>query len=181
MKGKYFKEPLFHMAVNGEKTQFREIIKPQPKDERDWRLAKLIETTNPKEARYEGMFYWAILKDRYSITEHDNRYFAPRYKVDETVYLKERHARYHIQITAVRCERLQDISDEDCMKEGILLCDSIHDAYCGFYYNSVDGLVYESPRKAHAALIDEIHGKGTWKQNPFVWVYDFELTNASKS
>jgi hypothetical protein len=40
---------------------------------------------------------------------------------------------------------------------------------------------YNTPQEAYAFLFNKIHGKGTWEQNPFVWVYDFELTNASKS
>ena len=33
--------------------------------------------------------------------------------------MPEKYARYFIEITSLRCERLQDISDEDCLKEGI--------------------------------------------------------------
>lgn len=34
---------------------------------------------------------------------------------------------------------------------------------------------YFSPRDAFAALIDRICGKDTWKNNPYVFVYEFEL------
>ena len=34
---------------------------------------------------------------------------------------------------------------------------------------------YETPREAYAALIDKVSGKGTWQNNPYVFVYDFEL------
>lgn len=36
--------------------------------------------------------------------------------------------------------------------------------------------LHRTPQEAYAALIDRINGKGTWESNPFVWVYDYELT-----
>lgn len=33
----------------------------------------------------------------------------------------------------------------------------------------------DTPRKAYAELIDKINGKGTWKRNPYVFVYNFKL------
>lgn len=83
-------------------------------------------------------------------------------------------ARYFIKITGIRVERLQDISDEDCIKEGVF----IH--YNGFdfkkkdpYYMNGDGYRYSTPCEAYSALIDKINGKGTWDSNPYGWVYDF--------
>lgn len=81
-------------------------------------------------------------------------------------------ARYFIEITAVRVERLQDISDEDCMKEGI--CPKLDGL---LFVNEVNNIAYPTPKRAYAALINEINGKGTWEKNPWVWVYDFELIN----
>ena len=85
-------------------------------------------------------------------------------------------ARHFIKITAVRAERLQDISNEDCIKEGIIPV------------QTDDGVVYQwrgtigprsawirTPKSAYACLIDSIDGKGTWDNNPWVWVYDYEL------
>lgn len=83
---------------------------------------------------------------------------------------------HHIRITNVRVERLQNISDEDCIKEGI-----VKRYNCGGipYYKlnpNDDGIViYRTPQEAYAALIDRISGKGTWESNPYVFVYDFEL------
>ncbi len=88
-----------------------------------------------------------------------------------------------IRITNVRVERLQDISDEDCIKEGVELNDRQYE-YDGQKFYCVRGLGYwrgigcdnfNSPREAYAALIDKISGKGTWERNPYVFVYDFEL------
>ena len=90
---------------------------------------------------------------------------------------------HRISITNVRVERLQDISDEDCIKEGVELNDRQYE-YDGQKFYCVRGLGYwrgigcdnfNSPREAYAALIDKISGKGTWERNPYVFVYDFEL------
>lgn len=86
------------------------------------------------------------------------------------LFMPESAARYFIKITGVRAERLQDISEEDCLKEGIELYNNYDGTYGGHSAPA-------SPREAYAALINSINGKGTWEKNPFVWVYDFELIN----
>lgn len=91
---------------------------------------------------------------------------------------------HHIKITDVKVERLQDISDDDCLKEGI------RKATIGYY---VDGLMvrdwqkeshretesgniklFPTPKLAYASLINKICGKGTWERNPWVEAYTFE-------
>lgn len=86
---------------------------------------------------------------------------------------------HHIRITNVRVERLQDISDEDCIAEGVHKWTKDEEL---FKYDLADGFeMFEwrdkprTPREAYAALIDRISGKGTWDSNPYVFVYDFEL------
>lgn len=82
---------------------------------------------------------------------------------------------HHIRITDVCCERLQDISDEDCMREGIVPIGKRAPLYEYTYDN--DYLYYLTPREAFAALIDKVSGRGTWEKNPIVWVYEFELVD----
>ena len=90
---------------------------------------------------------------------------------------------HRIRITDVRVERLQDISDDDCIKEGVELNTRQYE-YDGTKYYCVRGLGYwrgfgctnfHTPREAFAALIDKVSGKGTWERNPYVFVYDFDL------
>ena len=83
-----------------------------------------------------------------------------------------------IKITNIRVERLQDISDEDCLAEGIEKMIVGCEYYCYSFLSPNPNKIWEdfkSPRQAYATLIDKVNGKGTWESNPYVWVYDFEL------
>jgi hypothetical protein len=87
---------------------------------------------------------------------------------------------HRIRITDIRVERLQEISDEDCIAEGIKTYPEADKYMWGF--SNIKGaalaLKFElstTPREAYAKLIDHISGKGTWKSNPYVFVYEFEL------
>lgn len=85
---------------------------------------------------------------------------------------------HQIRITGIRCERLQDISDEDCFREGI--SESWYESTDTTTYGYADekkgtAVEFDTPRKAFAALIDKVSGRGTWKSNPWVVVYEFEL------
>lgn len=77
---------------------------------------------------------------------------------------------HQIFINAVRVERLQDISDEDCLNEGVFL-----GQFHTYSYVGRPRCPFNTPRDAFASLIDRIYGKGTWKSNPWVFVYEFEL------
>jgi hypothetical protein len=93
------------------------------------------------------------------------------------LFMPEWCTRYFIEITGVRIEQLQDISDEDCLKEGIEEQQWTDYPYNTFYViPDTTCELYNAPQEAYAALIDSINGKGTWERNPFVFVYDFRLT-----
>jgi hypothetical protein len=83
---------------------------------------------------------------------------------------------HHIEITNIKIERLQDISDEDCLKEGIIHVSTFlgqkiyHTPHVNGSYLSTN-----VAQEAFAYLIDKVSGKGTWEENPFVWVYEFKL------
>lgn len=77
---------------------------------------------------------------------------------------------HQIRITGVRVERLQDITDEDCLNEGVFL-----GQFHTYSYVGRPRCPFNTPRDAFASLIDRISGKGTWASNPWVFVYEFEL------
>lgn len=83
---------------------------------------------------------------------------------------------HQIRITDIRIERLQDISDESCLREGIEFHHNAQSYYVD--YRKQTGYMAwlgRTPREAFAALIDNVSGRGTWESNPYVVVYGFEL------
>ena len=105
------------------------------------------------------------------------------------MFVRAEACKHRIRITNIKVERLQDISDEDCLKEGITEVSGEFEAHTvlqdGYYGERIRvikryyGIEYyelgESPREAYGTLIDKISGKGTWKSNPWVLAYEFEL------
>lgn len=85
------------------------------------------------------------------------------------MFVRADYMLHRIRINKVRIQRLQDISDVDCMAEGINYYEQEGFSWCS------TGELFDTPREAYAALIDKISGKGTWESNPYVWVYEFEL------
>lgn len=106
------------------------------------------------------------------------------------MYVKANLMPHRIRITDIRAERLQEISYDDCLAEGISPSDMRETLWCvapinddkcgGIEYNHSafgDGPWHLHPnaKLAYADLIDHISGKGTWASNPYVFVYEFEL------
>lgn len=82
---------------------------------------------------------------------------------------------HRIRITNIRVERLQDISEQDCMAEGVWRDDNVGLEGTTYWYHGLVNSSFRTAKEAYAALIDKISGKGTWESNPYVFVYDFEL------
>ena len=84
---------------------------------------------------------------------------------------------HRIRITDVKIERLQDISAECCLKEGIQKMLTGCEYYQYSFYDNDKGLWnnYKTPREAFAHLINKVSRKDVWEENPYVFVYDFEL------
>ena len=71
-------------------------------------------------------------------------------------------ARLRLTVKDVRVERLQDITEDDALKEGCLPA-------------FLDGAVVISAKGKFHALWDSISGKKhPWESNPYVWVISFE-------
>lgn len=86
---------------------------------------------------------------------------------------------HHIRITDIKVERLKDISDTDCLREGIVKGQygSKETHFMDAYYLPVPYQPYCTPQEDFSILIDKISGRGTWESNPYVWVYEFELVD----
>ena len=178
---------LTQAVLEGRKTMTRRVVSP-----RDSKRAKAIASP------LKCYFYIDVLCSRYQIGEvvaiaqcyYDvygyETCISERGEKDSGIFnkmfVRADSMPHHIKITNIRVEHLQDISDEDCLREGVRLWEDADPEYksnpLGKLYEIVgmwDG--YKSPREAFAALIDKVSGKGTWDSNPLVWVYEFELVD----
>ena len=81
---------------------------------------------------------------------------------------------HHIRITDIKVERLRDISEDDCMKEGVVKWIDCYIVSGIMENHGKNNVCFDTPREAFAALIDRISGKGTWERNPWVYAYEFE-------
>ena len=122
-----------------------------------------------------GMNPEIALDDKDGIGFYTKTKFAPGWK--NKMFVRADLMPHHIRITNIKIERLQDISDKDCLKEGIYKgqCGSADTHFMDAYYYKGDIQPYCTPREAFASLIDCVSGKGTFKSSPYVFVYEFEL------
>ncbi len=94
------------------------------------------------------------------------------------MFVKAEYMPHHILITDLKFERLQDISDEDIMREGIMEGEFMN-TWDRYYYDSwgdvPNHITFPTARAAFASLIDRISGRGTWERNPWVFAYEFKL------
>ena len=89
------------------------------------------------------------------------------------MFVKAEYMPHRIRITNIKMERLQDISEEDCLREGIKKMEE----GIPYRFDEDNGKIHLSAdlRMLFADLIDRISGRGTWERNPWVFVYEFKL------
>lgn len=79
-----------------------------------------------------------------------------------SIHLPRKLSRINLEITGVRVERLNDISDVDALAEGVSPDMDIK-------WQSGD----DTPRGMFGELWESINGPGSWDENPWVWVIEF--------
>lgn len=188
---------LTQAVISGRKTVTRRIIDPQGKYEelRWWQPCIEFEECMYGYTENEG---WEVIEPRYNVgeivavaqrydsflhpnngvIEHDYQTTALASKGwDNKMFVKADLMPHQIQIRDIRIERLQDISEEDCMKEGIYrdYGDTEFPPREFYDYDGNNGNGFNTPRAAFASLINKVSGRGTWDRNPFVWRIEFEL------
>ncbi len=73
-----------------------------------------------------------------------------------SIFMRRAASRISLEVTGVRVERLQEISEADASAEGV---------DCGAYYPA---------SRLYSELWESINGAGSWAANPWVWVVEFK-------
>ncbi|CAH1747875.1 Phage-related protein [Thauera humireducens] len=100
---------------------------------------------------------------------------------EPSIHMFRSASRILLEVTAVRVERLQDISAADAVAEGIA---RDGDGYERFHVDP-DAPVGQSftrnPVLAYRGLWESINGVGAWDKNPWVWVIEFKRVEGGAS
>ncbi len=91
-----------------------------------------------------------------------------------SIHLPRVHSRILLELTDVRVQRLQEISEEDAIAEGLAFA-VMNGGSASHPQNTTDG-VWQDPRRAYRSLWESINGAGSWDANPWVWVLTFRCT-----
>ena len=90
---------------------------------------------------------------------------------DSPIHMPRKASRLTLEITGVRVERLQGISEADVIAEGVTAVSS-----GGVTLFTTTGVnCFQTAKDAYAALWESINGPGSWAANPWVWVVEFKL------
>lgn len=182
MKGKIFKSSEIISILSKQKTQFREVIKVQP-------------PTYIKNVNFAGQGTWEwgnsgvyveesyqkgqmiFVKESFNIfagqvAYKQNLANAERYIWKPASQMKQEHSRITLEITGIKVERLQDISEEDARLEGFPV------DHLGNYYEPSKLDPWQGYATASFLLSwNPTHKKPEEKfeANPFVWCISFEV------
>lgn len=134
---------------------------------------------------------WVVsTKERYDNAEYsiESEEVEGRDIWKPSIHMPREAARIFLEVTNVRLERLQDISEADAVAEGInsqIMERNIlyYEDYCisdALYSIIHRRFNYLNPINSFRSLWKKIDGKESWDKNPYVWVYEFERIEKPK-
>src|SRR5690554_2083997 len=101
-------------------------------------------------------------------------------KWEPSIYMPREAARIFLEVTNVRLERLQDISEADAIAEGVRQHSDYGSTGYVHYGRPDEALTDIDAVWSFETLWESIKGKESWNKNPFVWVYDFARVEKPK-
>lgn len=205
-----FSSAMVRALLDGRKTQTRRIIKTMNNNRLEvkvggkWRQIHAADPNLPCPYGQPGDRLW--VRETFGVLDADHQtpdckcYYKADcregsesddlrkeygYKYKPSIHMPRWASRITLEIVSVRVERLNDISEQDALAEGmkgitkdrILVKYGIPDSdgqpgtdNYGWPWNKW----CTDPRGAFFGLWESINGAGSWQQNPWVWVVEFK-------
>lgn len=172
--------PMVRAILSGMKTQTRRTAKPRRNPsllDGSWADSYVLDPGNAEWLMRDNQYgqpgerLW--VREAWHTVDGDHVFYRADYAHDPagdrehgirwkpSIHMPRAFSRILLEIVAVRVERLQDISAEDAIAEGISI--SITQGF-------TDINVF---RAAYRDLWESINGSGSWAANPWVWVVEF--------
>jgi hypothetical protein len=110
----------------------------------------------------------------YAIYQADDNRDFPHAKFWPSIHMPREFSRLTLAVTNVQVERLQDISEEDAIAEGVEVASTDPD-WPGYRDYGNDKVMNPTARGSYRTLWDHINGAGAWDANPWVVAYTFSV------
>lgn len=99
------------------------------------------------------------------------------FKWKPSIHMKKKYARIWLEVINIRVERVQSISNEDAIAEGI---ETIYPkGLFGQGYERPDRALAQSASSCYEHLWVQINGDESWKNNNWVWVVEFKVLSTT--
>lgn len=192
MKPILFSAPMVRAINAGTKTQTRRVVKPTSGPHS---VAEVIRTPDSLAAFIRHHCPYGQPGDRLWVREsvwvdattkefkwYVSDVFTPDRKRDycklkPAIHMRRSESRITLEITGVRVERLQEISDDDAVAEGIERVGGETSCTPWRNYDTPFNAAFvcncAAPTTSFRSLWESISGPGSWEANPFVWVVEF--------
>ena len=195
-----FSAPMVRAILDGTKTQTRRVVKPAHKAWIEMPVTHQLGEWDKRPLPYgkTGDRLWVreafaiVPRTAYRCSEGVQQTLRPDDDHDAAIYregwvrskggfrwrpsihMPRWASRITLEITGVRVERLQDISEADCWAEGVeqVMHDFTKESQIDMAYRL--GLCIDDAKPLYAQLWESINGPGSWEANPWVWVVEFK-------
>lgn len=157
----------------GEFIDLRRCPYGQPEDRlwvrETWATSRYMDDQPPRETKNHGLPFWYAADDsvRWTGATSGGPGFTTRGKWRPSIHMPRWAIRIVLEITDIRVERLQDISEEDAKAEGAEY------PGCAVWADRQTEKNIRGYRLGFLGIWESIHGLGSWDRNDWVWVVSF--------
>jgi hypothetical protein len=188
-----FSTDMVKAILDGSKTMTRRIMKPQPTPDDIQKIKDWNDELFPRPKYIKGDLLWVREKwklndwpptgppvDFYANNETYTRPDEEKWK--PSIHLKKIDARIWLEVTNIKVERLQSITEADAIKEGIkrLIPHYNGISTTAVYKNYIsETSIRCKPLVSFQSLWEKINGPDSWNANPWIWVIEFKVLSTT--
>lgn len=174
-----FNASMVRAILEGRKTQTRRIVKPKHIPLID----NLIDNWENRPFPYGKPSDRFWVKETWAQDLHGEIFYAADYlnnpsiieKWKPSIFMPRKIARILLEISNIRVERLQEMTEGDAKAEGVYEYSPGHGTWWAKDPKDGQGFgPWGFAKGAYSEVWESINGKDSWDKNPWVWVIEFK-------
>ena len=200
-----FSDKMVQAILSGTKTQTRRLVKPQPTDgavpKPKFNVGDVLwvrEAWQPDpncdddawDKHHCSYYEWSGCGSKVSdiptlLQKPEHCIYRASFDVNglnwkPSLFMPRWASRLQLEVTAIRMERLNDISEHDAEAEGMLECVGMFSEREYIQIAEQIGSEINDLKPYFVQLWQSIYGPDSWSQNPWVWVVEFKVAQVGE-